>query len=54
MTEFAPSGQRDVFKSVFEAVGAASEWMQNIREAFGEHLAGAGGFAATIAAHREL
>ena len=43
MTEFTTGGQRHVFKFVFEAVGAASEWMQNIREAFGEYLAGAVG-----------
>ena len=53
MTEFTPGGQRDVFKEFFKAVGVASEWMQNIGQAFGEYLAGAGGFAATKAAHGE-
>ena len=54
MTEFAPSGQRDVFKGFFEAVGTSCKRMQNIGEAFGKYLAGAGGFAATKAAHGEL
>ena len=42
MTQFTTGGQRDVFKEFFEAVGVASERMQNIGQAFGEHLAGAG------------
>ena len=53
MTEFTTGGQRDVFKEFFEAVGVASERMENVREAFGEYLVGAGGFAATKAAHGE-
>ncbi len=51
MTKFTTDGQRDVFKGTFKAVGAASERMENVREAFGKHFARASGFAATKAAH---